>query len=115
MLFGGEERRACSLEVRSGGCGFGGEERRACSLEVRSGGCGFGDDVPPDHPLHAFQDFYLQAEISLPALVQIRREWDRFLVPEEHPDGSAVPQAWVLPEPPADEAWASALVKHISL
>ncbi|XP_048088214.1 programmed cell death protein 7 [Alosa alosa] len=75
----------------------------------------FGDDVPPDHPLHAFQDFYLQAEISLPALVQIRREWDRFLVPEEHPDGSAVPQAWVLPEPPADEAWASALVKHISL
>ncbi|XP_063045639.1 programmed cell death protein 7 [Engraulis encrasicolus] len=71
----------------------------------------FGDAIPDDHPLLAFQDYYLQAESSLPALVQIRREWDQFLTP----DGSAVPQAWVLPEPPADEAWATALEKHISL
>lgn len=75
----------------------------------------FGDEIPPDHPLRPYEDFYLQAESSLPVLVQIRREWDRFLVPAEHPDGSALPQGWVLPEPPADEAWASALEKHISL
>ncbi|KAG1959533.1 programmed cell death protein 7 [Pimephales promelas] len=71
----------------------------------------FGADLPPDHPLQPFHDYYTQAERSLPALIQIRREWDQFLVSVEHPDGTSVPQGWVLPEPPADDIWATALEK----
>lgn len=69
----------------------------------------FGVELPPDHPLQPFKAFYTQAEHSLPSLIQIRREWDMFLVPVDHPDGTLVPQGWVLPEAPSDEGWASAL------
>ncbi|XP_051571329.1 programmed cell death protein 7 [Myxocyprinus asiaticus] len=71
----------------------------------------FGDELPPDHPLQPFQDYYTQAERSLPALIQIRREWDQYLVPAEHPDGTSIPHGWILPDQPADEIWATALDK----
>ncbi|KAM4602828.1 programmed cell death protein 7 [Polymixia lowei] len=71
----------------------------------------FGDEMPAHRPLQAFREYYTQADHSLPALVQIRREWDVFLVSVDHPDGTVVPQGWVLPEPPSDKAWASALDK----
>ncbi|XP_072516121.1 programmed cell death protein 7 [Salminus brasiliensis] len=71
----------------------------------------FGAELPPDHPLQPFQEYYTQAERSLPVLIQIRREWDQFLVPVDHPDGTSVPQGWVLPDPPADDVWATALEK----
>ncbi|XP_055086735.1 programmed cell death protein 7 isoform X2 [Periophthalmus magnuspinnatus] len=69
----------------------------------------FGDDTPPDPFIQPFRQYYTQGEESLPALIQIRREWDAFLVPADHPEGSAIPQGWVLPDPPSDQAWASAL------
>ncbi|KAG7468127.1 hypothetical protein MATL_G00139560 [Megalops atlanticus] len=72
----------------------------------------FGEEMHPDHPLQPFKQFYTQAEHSLHALIQIRREWDSYLVPADHPDGSSIPQGWVLPEAPSDEAWASALDKQ---
>ncbi|KAI4889531.1 hypothetical protein NFI96_010733 [Prochilodus magdalenae] len=68
-------------------------------------------ELPPDHPLQPFREYYTQAERSVPALIQIRREWDQFLVPVDHPDGTSIPQGWVLPDPPADDVWASALEK----
>ncbi|XP_016140371.1 programmed cell death protein 7 [Sinocyclocheilus grahami] len=71
----------------------------------------FGAELPPDHPLRLFLDYYTQAEHSLPALIQIRREWDQFLVSDKHPDGTSVPQGWVLPDQPADDIWATALEK----
>ncbi|XP_076880991.1 programmed cell death protein 7 [Brachyhypopomus gauderio] len=71
----------------------------------------FGAELPPDHPLQPFYEYYTQAEHSLPSLIQIRREWDQFLVPEGHPDGTSIPQGWVLPDPPADDVWATALEK----
>ncbi|MBN3308946.1 PDCD7 protein, partial [Amia calva] len=73
----------------------------------------FGQSVEmhPEHPLKPFRQYYLQAEHSLHALIQIRREWDRCLVPADHPDGSFIPQGWVLPEPPSDEVWATSLDK----
>lgn len=37
-----------------------------------------------------------------------RREWDVF-VAADHPDSSPLPQSWVLPDPPSDQDWASAL------
>lgn len=38
-----------------------------------------------------------------------RSEWDMFVVAADHPDGSSIPQNWVMPDQPSDEAWASAL------
>lgn len=49
--------------------------------------------------------------ISLYYVLYHRREWDQFLVPVDHPDGSSIPQGWVLPDPPADDIWAMALEK----
>ncbi|KAL1007515.1 hypothetical protein UPYG_G00087820 [Umbra pygmaea] len=69
----------------------------------------FGDEMPLGHPLQAYMEYYTQGERSLPALIQIRREWDRFLVSMDHQDGTAIPRDWVLPEPPTDEVWATAL------
>ncbi|XP_069768261.1 programmed cell death protein 7 [Narcine bancroftii] len=65
--------------------------------------------LPPDHPLQPFRQYYLQAENSSHVLVQIRQEWDRYLVLGEHPDGSSVPQGWVFPHPPSSDVWGTAL------
>uniref|UniRef100_H3C727 Programmed cell death 7 n=1 Tax=Tetraodon nigroviridis TaxID=99883 RepID=H3C727_TETNG len=56
-----------------------------------------------------FIDYYTQAECSVNALLQIRSEWDMFVVAADHPDGSSIPQNWIMPDQPSDEAWASAL------
>ncbi|XP_042199951.1 programmed cell death protein 7 [Callorhinchus milii] len=70
----------------------------------------FGDpELPSNHPLRPFRQYYLQAEHSPHVLVQIRQEWDRYLVPEDHPDGSFVPHGWVFPVPPSHDTWATAL------
>uniref|UniRef100_A0AAV2LMT0 Programmed cell death protein 7 n=1 Tax=Knipowitschia caucasica TaxID=637954 RepID=A0AAV2LMT0_KNICA len=69
----------------------------------------FGEDTPPDPFMQPFRQYYTQAQESLPALVQIRREWDAFLVPADHPEGWSVPLGWVFPEPPSDQSWAEAL------
>lgn len=69
----------------------------------------FGEALPADCVLQPFTEYYTQAERSLHAVLQIRREWDVFVVAPDHPDGSAVPQNWILPDPPSDQGWASAL------
>ncbi|XP_069003325.1 LOW QUALITY PROTEIN: programmed cell death protein 7 [Embiotoca jacksoni] len=69
----------------------------------------FGDDSSADRVLQPFTEFYNQAQHSLHALIQIRREWDVFVVAADHPDGSSVPQSWILPDPPSDQVWASVL------
>ncbi|CAL8246557.1 unnamed protein product [Lota lota] len=73
------------------------------------GGKRDGYEVPADPRQQPFREYYTQAECSLQALVQIRREWDMFLVPTDQAESSPVPQGWVLPAPPSDNAWASAL------
>uniref|UniRef100_A0A3Q2UMI9 Programmed cell death 7 n=1 Tax=Fundulus heteroclitus TaxID=8078 RepID=A0A3Q2UMI9_FUNHE len=69
----------------------------------------FGDELPADGVLQPFTEYYSQSEHSLQALIRIRRDWDAFLVAADHPDGSSVPQSWVLPESPSDQTWGSAL------
>lgn len=32
-----------------------------------------------------------------------------FVVAADHPDGSSIPQNWIMPDQPSDEAWASSL------
>ncbi|XP_035483846.2 programmed cell death protein 7 [Scophthalmus maximus] len=69
----------------------------------------FGDDGPVHSVLQPFREHYTQAQRSLHTLIQVRRGWDMFTVAADHPDGSRVPQSWILPEPPSDQDWASAL------
>ncbi|OCT89812.1 hypothetical protein XELAEV_18018425mg [Xenopus laevis] len=71
----------------------------------------FGDEepLPPLHPLQPFRQYYLQAEHSVVSLVQIRHEWDQFLVKADHPDAGSIPRGWVLPGPPANDTWATAM------
>ncbi|KAM4675924.1 programmed cell death protein 7 [Discoglossus pictus] len=73
----------------------------------------FGDPelLPPFHPLQSFRQYYLQAEHSVVSLVQIRHQWDQFLAPSEHHDASSIPPGWVLPHPPTNDVWATALQK----
>lgn len=42
-------------------------------------------------------------------LFSSRSEWDMFVVAADHPDGSSIPQNWIVPDQPSDEAWASSL------
>ncbi|CAN9507324.1 unnamed protein product [Ophioblennius macclurei] len=70
----------------------------------------FGEEEhPADFILQAFTQYYSQAQHSLYALIQIRKEWDVFLVASDHPSGSTPPEGWIAPDPPSDEVWASAL------
>ncbi|XP_015267497.1 PREDICTED: programmed cell death protein 7 [Gekko japonicus] len=67
------------------------------------------EEFPLYHFLEPFRQYYLQAEYSVPALIQIRHEWDRFLVPADHPEGSFIAPGWVLPSPPSSDIWATAV------
>ncbi|NXU89905.1 PDCD7 protein, partial [Xiphorhynchus elegans] len=71
----------------------------------------FGDpaEFPLAHLLQPFRDYYLQAEHSVAALIQIRHEWDQYLVPADHPEGSCIPPGWVLPSLPTSDTWATAV------
>ncbi|XP_051776202.1 programmed cell death protein 7 [Erpetoichthys calabaricus] len=76
----------------------------------------FGDsaEIPPNHPLYPFRQYYLQGEHSLSALVNIRKDWDCYLTPAEHPSGSNIPRDWVFPSLPSSDIWATAIEKQIS-
>ncbi|KAG6938738.1 programmed cell death 7, partial [Chelydra serpentina] len=67
------------------------------------------DEFPLNHLLQPFRQYYLQAEHSVPALIQIRHEWDQYLVPADHPEGSCIPPGWVLPSLPTSDTWATAV------
>ncbi|XP_028722432.1 programmed cell death protein 7 [Peromyscus leucopus] len=80
--------------------------------EIESKLFGDPDDFPLAHLLQPFRQYYLQAEHSLPALIQIRHDWDQYLVPSDHPKGNSVPQGWVLPPIPSNDIWATAVKLH---
>ncbi|XP_019604246.1 programmed cell death protein 7 [Rhinolophus sinicus] len=80
--------------------------------EIESKLFGDPDEFPLAHLLQPFRQYYLQAEHSLPALIQIRHDWDRYLVPSDHPKGNSVPRGWVLPPLPSNDIWATAIKLH---
>nr|XP_034987597.1 programmed cell death protein 7 [Zootoca vivipara] len=71
----------------------------------------FGDpeEFPLARLLEPFTQYYLQAEYSVPSLIQIRHEWDRYLVPTDHPEGNFIPPGWVIPCQPSSDIWATAV------
>lgn len=54
-----------------------------------------------------FYHYYYGSNHDLGTLIEVRRTWDAYI----RPGGSRIPGHWVQPPPPADEIWASYLVK----
>ncbi|KAH6829971.1 hypothetical protein C2S53_000286 [Perilla frutescens var. hirtella] len=54
-----------------------------------------------------FYHYYHGSNTDMGTLIEVRRTWDAYI----RPGGSRIPGHWVLPPPPADEIWASYLVK----
>lgn len=73
--------------------------------------CLFGEMniTDPTHPLWYFYQFHTQAESNLDALLQIRHQWDMYLVVSSDKNGSNIPVHWIIPDQPSNQIWASAL------
>ncbi|KAK6164250.1 hypothetical protein DH2020_001114 [Rehmannia glutinosa] len=54
-----------------------------------------------------FYHYYHGSNTDMGTLIEVRRTWDAYI----RPGGSRIPGHWVQPPPPADEIWASYLVK----
>ncbi|KAF7809143.1 U11/U12 small nuclear ribonucleoprotein 59 kDa protein [Senna tora] len=54
-----------------------------------------------------FYHYYHGSNNDMGTLIEVRRGWDAYI----RPGGSRIPGHWVQPPPPADEAWASYLVR----
>ncbi|XP_068693444.1 programmed cell death protein 7-like [Montipora foliosa] len=57
-----------------------------------------------------FHSYYEQAEHSIPSLIQIRRQWDSFLVPDTFLGASRIPEGFVNPVEPSSDSWSTALI-----
>eukprot|EP00794_Sanderia_malayensis_P009830 gene9830-10838_t len=63
-------------------------------------------------PLLECRRYWQQAEESSLSLVQIRRLWDVYIVPDDIPGADHIPDGWVQPEPGKNQAWDQYLKKH---
>ncbi|KAK4261131.1 hypothetical protein QN277_004175 [Acacia crassicarpa] len=54
-----------------------------------------------------FYHYYHGSNNDMGTLIEVRRGWDAYI----RPGGSRIPGHWVQPPPPADEIWASYLLK----
>ncbi|KAI4385266.1 hypothetical protein MLD38_003313 [Melastoma candidum] len=54
-----------------------------------------------------FYHYYHGSSTDMGTLIEVRRGWDAYI----RPGGSRIPGHWVQPPPPADDVWASYLVK----
>lgn len=58
------------------------------------------------------KDFFLRAEWDFEGLIDIRRQWDSFLVPLGFPGASTIPVGPIRPSPPASALWATTLISE---
>ncbi|KAL7604030.1 hypothetical protein Lser_V15G15771 [Lactuca serriola] len=75
-------------------------------VDVNNHGNGY-YDYSASLPLE-FYHYYHGSSTDMGTLIEVRRTWDAYI---RH-GGSRIPGHWVEPPPPADEVWASYLVKH---
>uniref|UniRef100_A0A2N9GM50 Uncharacterized protein n=1 Tax=Fagus sylvatica TaxID=28930 RepID=A0A2N9GM50_FAGSY len=54
-----------------------------------------------------FYHYYHGSNTDIGTLIEVRRTWDAYI----RPGGSHIPGHWVQPPPPADEIWASYLLR----
>ncbi|XP_057769653.1 U11/U12 small nuclear ribonucleoprotein 59 kDa protein-like [Salvia miltiorrhiza] len=78
------------------------------SIKPDAAGPGFGSayDSIANLPME-FYHYYHGSNTDMGTLIEVRRTWDAYI----RPGGSRIPGHWVQPPPPADEIWASYLVK----
>ncbi|KAL1549797.1 U11/U12 small nuclear ribonucleoprotein 59 kDa protein isoform X1 [Salvia divinorum] len=69
-------------------------------------GSGSNYDFVANLPME-FYHYYHGSNADMGTLIEVRRTWDAYI----RPGGSRIPGHWVQPPPPADEIWASYLVK----
>ncbi|PKI46341.1 U11/U12 small nuclear ribonucleoprotein 59 kDa protein [Punica granatum] len=84
------------------------ETSTACDVNQVSDGnaCGGTYDSVANLPAE-FYHYYHGSNHDMSTLIEVRRTWDAYI----RPGGSRIPGHWVQPPPPADEVWASYLVK----
>ncbi|XP_073314156.1 U11/U12 small nuclear ribonucleoprotein 59 kDa protein [Primulina huaijiensis] len=70
-------------------------------------GSGSAYDSVANLPLE-FYHYYHGSNTDMGTLIEVRRTWDAYI----RPGGSRIPGHWVQPPPPADEIWASYLMKR---
>ncbi|KAJ4794534.1 U11/U12 small nuclear ribonucleoprotein [Rhynchospora pubera] len=93
--------RADQVEV--GSSGSGGSVQRDMSIGGDQRVDGYsGVNLPAE-----FYHYYHGSNYDMGTLVEVRRMWDAYL----RPGGSRIPGHWVQPPPPANEVWASYLVR----
>ncbi|XP_027355902.1 U11/U12 small nuclear ribonucleoprotein 59 kDa protein isoform X2 [Abrus precatorius] len=68
--------------------------------------CGGAYDPLANLPIE-FYHYYHGSNNDMGTLIEVRREWDAYI----RPGGSRIPGHWVQPPPPANEIWASYLVR----
>ncbi|XP_062566301.1 programmed cell death protein 7-like [Saccostrea cucullata] len=68
---------------------------------------GKSENISDSEAMFPFYQFYDQANYSYESFIQIRQDWDRFIVPENTPGGSRIPTHFVAPTDPSSEKWAS--------
>lgn len=62
-----------------------------------------------EDPMLPFHQYYDQANYNYDSFIQIRCDWDRFVVPDSAPGGTRIPTHFVTPAEPSSDQWASAL------
>jgi len=68
-------------------------------------------ELPPYDPLAAVREFYDQANSSMDRLIEIRRQWDMFLVAPGFGTGTRIPPTFMTPPAPS-RRWKKYVVKH---
>ncbi|KAG6663592.1 U11/U12 small nuclear ribonucleoprotein 59 kDa protein [Carya illinoinensis] len=76
------------------------------SQKLEGRGVGGAYDLVANLPLE-FYHYYHGSNADMGTLIEVRRTWDAYI----RPGGSRIPGHWVQPPPPADEIWASYLVR----
>ncbi|XXG71900.1 hypothetical protein AAC387_Pa07g1122 [Persea americana] len=69
-------------------------------------GSGGGYDTLANLPVE-FYHYYHGSNTDMGTLIEVRRTWDAYI----RPGGSRIPGHWIQPPPPADDVWASYLVR----
>ncbi|KAK6920061.1 Programmed cell death protein 7 [Dillenia turbinata] len=105
---GNDENRVQDQQVKDGNQGSSGTATDEVSIKQGSEGHGHVStyDSVANLPIE-FYHYYHGSNTDMGTLIEVRRTWDAYI----RPGGSRIPGNWVHPPPPADDVWASYLVR----
>ncbi|XP_024988935.1 U11/U12 small nuclear ribonucleoprotein 59 kDa protein isoform X2 [Cynara cardunculus var. scolymus] len=98
------QEKITEIEAKGGSSAAADTESRKQESQVPVPSRGY--DYSASLPLE-FYHYYHGSSTDMGTLIEVRRTWDAYI----RPGGSRIPGHWVQPPPPADEIWASYLVK----